>query len=497
MKILKKLLGEVADIIAGQSPPSSFYNKSGKGLPFYQGKADFGDKYPVVRNWCMGEKNKEALRNDILLSVRAPVGPVNICNNRSIIGRGLSAIRVKSGYSFEYLYFYLKNHEKNIAKMGTGSTFKAITQSQVSNMSIPFPENIDDQIRIANILDRMEQLIAKRKASIAALNELLRSVFLDMFGDPVRNEKGWNKKRLKFFGQIITGNTPPRNDAENYSSQFIEWIKTDNIVLDQTYLTTAAEFLSEKGLTKARTVKSGAILVACIAGSLDSIGRAAITDRKVAFNQQMNAIQPNEEVNSMFLYWLFKISKTYIQSNAAKGMKKIITKGDFEKITMIIPPRHIQNEFAAIAEKAENIKASYNKSLEGLENLYASLSQRAFKGELDLSKISVIHEVENTMKEIETIGSIVVELKEKQKFDNQDLIKTIGGYSDAIFNFEELWKKIEKQTNKEIPPKDEIQKQFKELLESGKVEQIFAVIRSDEHEKNNEKQIAFRGNYEN
>jgi len=139
MKVTKRLLSQVADVVAGQSPPSSFYNKNGEGLPFYQGKTDFGDKYPIARNWCAGERHKEAIKNDILLSVRAPVGPVNICDNRSVIGRGISAIRAKTGNSFEYLYFYLKDHEQKIEKLGTGSTFKAITQSQIgkNNNSAP------------------------------------------------------------------------------------------------------------------------------------------------------------------------------------------------------------------------------------------------------------------------------------------------------------------------------------------------------------------------
>jgi len=381
MKVSIKQLSEVANIIAGQSPPSDSYNKNGEGQPFYQGKADFGEKYPVARNWCIGDKHKEAKINDILISVRAPVGPVNICQHRSIIGRGLSAIRAKSGYSFEYLYFYLKNHEKEIAKLGTGSTFKAITQSQIAKIKISIPENYEEQIRIADLLTRAEKLIAKRKESIKALDELLKSTFLEMFGDPVRNEKGWETKPLKFFGQIITGNTPPRNNDSNYSSEHIEWIKTDNILAGKTHISCASEYLSKTGLEKARFVNPGALLVACIAGSLESIGRAALADRKVSFNQQINAIQPNEKVNSLFLYWLFLISKKYIQSHATKGMKKILTKGDFEKITMIMPTICLQNKFSATVKTSEFIKNSYIKNLLEIESFYSSLSQQAFNCE--------------------------------------------------------------------------------------------------------------------
>lgn len=208
-----------------------------------------------------------------------------------------------------------------------------------------------------------------------------------MFGDPVRNEKGWYKPELEVFGNISTGNTPPRNDPANYDGDFIEWIKTDNITGNAVFVTSATEHLSEIGAKKARTVTNGALLVACIAGSVESIGRAALTDRTVSFNQQINAIQPGEDVNPLYLYGLFKLSRAYIQSHATRGMKKILTKGDFEKITMIKPPVEIQNQFAVIVEKVEGIKSCYQQSLTDLENLYGALSQQAFRGELDLSSV--------------------------------------------------------------------------------------------------------------
>lgn len=246
---------------------------------------------------------------------------------------------------------------------------------------------LDDQIRIAHLLGKVEGLIAQRKQNLQHLDDLLKSVFLEMFGDPVRNEKGWDKPALTAFGKISTGNTPPRSESANYDGDFIEWIKTDNITGDAVCITPSTEHLSEIGARKARTVTSGALLVACIAGSVESIGRAALTDRTVSFNQQINAIQPGKDINPLYLYGLFKLSRSYIQSHATKGMKKILTKGDFEKITMIKPSFEMQNRFAVIFEKVESIKSIYKQSLADLETLYGALSQRAFKGQLDLSRV--------------------------------------------------------------------------------------------------------------
>ncbi|MBB6573134.1 restriction endonuclease subunit S [Xanthomonas arboricola] len=383
-----KSLASIAKIVAGQSPESSTYNLNGEGLPFFQGKADFQDLHPAVRTWCTSDKRKEAELGDILISVRAPVGAVNMCNQKSIIGRGLAAIRPSSELDGKFLYYWLKTNERQIDALGTGSTFKAITQDTLKKIEVPLP-SLDDQIRIAHLLGKVEGLIVQRKQHLQQLDDLLKSVFLKMFGDPVRNEKGWDKPGLKAFGKISTGNTPPRNQPENYDGDFIEWIKTDNITGDAVFVTPAAEHLSEIGVKKARMVTNGALLVACIAGSVESIGRASLTDRTVSFNQQINAIQPGKDVNAMYLYGLFKLSRAYIQSHATKGMKKILTKGDFEKITMIKPPVEIQNQFAVIVEQVEGVKSRYQQSLTDLEALYGALSQQAFKGELDLSRVTL------------------------------------------------------------------------------------------------------------
>ena len=294
----------------------------------------------------------------------------------------------EKGIDSDYLLRYLKSSWGNaqIRANTEGAVRDSLKFKGLESIKLPLP-TLKDQIRIAHLLGKVEGLIAQRKQHLQQLDDLLKSVFLEMFGDPVRNDMGWDKPSLPAFGKISTGNTPPRNDASNYGGQYIEWIKTDNIAADSVFVTTAAEYLSESGVNRARTVSKGALLVACIAGSVESIGRAALTDRTVAFNQQINAIQPAKDVSPFFLYGLFKLSRSYIQSQASKGMKKILTKGDFEQIRMIKPPFESQQKFAQVAERIESVKVDYQRSLADLKILYGALSQKAFKGELDLSRV--------------------------------------------------------------------------------------------------------------
>ncbi|MGE1217196.1 restriction endonuclease subunit S [Bacillus toyonensis] len=405
----------------------------------------------------------------------------------------------------EFIDRYLKsktaqlNYESQISR---GFTKSDIAKKNFLSIRVPFPP-LNDQRRIADVLMRVELLIAKRKESIEALNEILIGTFIEMFGDPVRNEKGWETKELKNFGEIINGNTPSRKDSDNYSPKFIEWIKTNNITLDEMYLTKATEYLSKKGLVKAKSVQPGAILVSCTSGSIESIGRAAIANRSVAFNQQIIAIQPNEKINSLFLYWLFKISRLYIQFHAKKGIHHTLTKGDFERIKMICPSLIHQEQFAVVVEKVESLKVQNNQSLDELKSLYSSLSQRAFKGELDLGKVPVIYEADKRI-ELEVEEHIMtrdnnLKMKGKDEFTDKDLVQIMKKYSGKIFSYNEIWKEIESVKDKKTPSRNDIQNRIIRLLESDqvKIQQVFDKLTAHEDTKYSEKQIAFRSNYEN
>ena len=153
-------------IIAGQSPESKYYNTDGSGLPFFQGKADFGELYPTVRVYC-SQPTKIAEKDDILLSVRAPVGPTNLAPCQVCIGRGLTAIRPSSSLNLKYVLFFFRYFEAQLQQKGTGTTFKAITQDVVKNLEIPVPP-LDEQARI---VARIEELFSQLDAGVETLKK--------------------------------------------------------------------------------------------------------------------------------------------------------------------------------------------------------------------------------------------------------------------------------------------------------------------------------------
>mgnify|MGYP000028543298 CR=1 FL=1 len=368
-------LKDVCNINMGQSPDSDSYNDNEDGIPFFQGNADFGEKYPTTRKWC-NAPTKIAHAEDILISVRAPIGALNYAKEECCIGRGLAAITPNQDkVSSEFIYWLLKGKHKELNLQGTGSTFKAISRKVLEKIKVPDIE-LKKQTELAGNLEKVYSVIQLRKQQLEELDTLIKARFVEMFGDPRFNEYNFEKKMLRDTCKVVTGNTPSRA-VDEYYGDYIEWIKTDNIVSGQLTPTTASESLSEEGMQVGRTVDEDAILMACIAGSVASIGRVCVTDRKVAFNQQINAIVP-QEYNTLFLYTLLQISKDYLVEEINMALKGILSKSRLEEKTFIVPPMEVQDEFADFVTQVDKLKVAVQESLDELQTLFDSLMQQYF-----------------------------------------------------------------------------------------------------------------------
>ena len=176
---VEKQLNDVADIIMGQSPLSQSYNKDKKGLPFYQGKTEFSDIYIKEPTVFCNSPIKVVEENDILMSVRAPVGDVNIATQKSCIGRGLAFIKPKK-IDYLYLFYLLKEQKSKIEKIGVGSTFKAINKNNISTLKISIVEK-DKQDKIRNYLSSIEKLKFEIEKSIEIAQNLYDSLISKYF----------------------------------------------------------------------------------------------------------------------------------------------------------------------------------------------------------------------------------------------------------------------------------------------------------------------------
>lgn len=297
---------------------------------------------------------------------------------KNIYSTGFYAVRANPEVITTECLYYLIDSELFLAqkdKNCSGATQKAITNGGMAKIEISVPA-LSEQGIFVDKLKHLTQLIADKKKQLNLFDEIIKSRFIEMFGDPKNNPNGYLKKRLKDTCRVITGNTPSRAVSEYYGNS-IEWIKTDNIVEGMLHPTVATESLSEKGLDVGRTVESDSILMACIAGSLSSIGRVCVTDRKVAFNQQINAIEPND-YNALFLYVMLQLSKEYLIEEINMALKGILSKSKLEGKVFIVPPMDLQQRFAAFVEQVDKSKLAIQQSLEKLETLKKALMQQYF-----------------------------------------------------------------------------------------------------------------------
>lgn len=239
----------------------------------------------------------------------------------------------------------------------------------------------NEQRRIAAILDKADAIRKKRITAIATAGEYLRSAFFELFGDPVANSRGLPEKPIFELATVTTGNTPSREISAYYGDR-IEWIKSDNLNTPFHFLTKATEGLSEAGLRIARSAPAGSTLITCIAGSPSCIGNAALADRPVSFNQQINALTPKPGIEPEFIYATTLFSKARIQAASTNGMKGMVSKGALEQVRFILPPPDQRKKFVAIFHKVMALTEKLESAASEANMLYGSLAQRAFQGQL-------------------------------------------------------------------------------------------------------------------
>lgn len=381
------MLKEVCSINMGQSPDSDSYNENGEGIPFFQGNADFGDRYPVTRKWCTAP-TKIAKPEDILISVRAPIGAMNYAKEECCIGRGLVALTPdKTKVSLEFIFWLLKGKNDELNSKGTGSTFKAIGRKVLEETLVPNIK-LEKQIEYSKILEKVHSVIQSRKQELQKLDELTRARFVEMFGEPVTNPKGWPVKKLKELSiQINSGNTP-KGGAENYVEEGITFFRSQNVWKDRLEMDDIAYIDAETHASmKKSSLKHGDILMTKtgrINTENSSLGRAALyegEDDKANVNGHVYFIRLKPGINNKFVLRIL-VSPEYrdlIRSVCVGGIdKRQLNKEHIEDFPIICPPADMVNEYIALAERIAKSKAAVQKALDQTQLLFDSLMQEYF-----------------------------------------------------------------------------------------------------------------------
>lgn len=362
-----KNLGDVVTIIMGQSPSSDTYNDK-EGLPFFQGNADFGKEHPTVRVFC-NSPIRIAEPNDILISVRAPIGAINIADRQCCIGRGLAAIRGANSVSNRFLYFFLTASKNTLISQGTGSTFKSIGKDALKNLQMPV-FNLNEQERIVSELDLLAGIIDKQKQQLKELDTLAQSIFYDMFGNPEYNEKGWGVKTMGEIGSLQRGSGLSKKNLveEGFPCILYGQIHTKF----GAYAERNIAFIPEDLVHTAKIAHSGDLVMALtsedVEGSCKSV--AWLGNYDVAVGSDAAIFSHSE--NGIYLSYYTQTRAFYNEkAKYARGFKVThISTKDIATIPVMIPPRLLQDEFALKVQFIEKQKQSINRSLAESQKLF-------------------------------------------------------------------------------------------------------------------------------
>lgn len=370
-------LKDVCNINMGQSPDSDSYNDNEDGIPFFQGNADFGEKYPTTRKWC-NAPTKIAHAEDILISVRAPIGALNYAKEECCIGRGLAAItpnqdKVSSGF----IYWLLKGKHKELNLQGTGSTFKAISRKVLEEIKVPDIE-LKKQTELAGSLEKVYSVIQLRKQQLEELDILIKARFVEMFGDPVSNPFNYDKVRLSQIADIKIGPFGSLLHKEDYIENGHPLVNPSHIVDSKisvdNKLTISNEKYEELGAYK---LQIGDVVM----GRRGEMGRCAVVlEDGLLCGTGSILIRPTQNVTADFIQKIisFPSFKKTIEDMAVGQTMPNLNVPIVSNFEIIHPPVEVQKSYYDFVTQVDKLKVEVQKSLDEMQILFDSLMQEYF-----------------------------------------------------------------------------------------------------------------------
>lgn len=377
-------LGEVCKLNMGQSPDSSSYNCIGDGIPFFQGNADFGEIHPNIRVWC-NAPTKIAHPGEILISVRAPIGAMNIADCECCIGRGLASISADEAVcTTKYLWYGISSKIEELNAKGTGSTFKAINKKTLEEAEIPI-RDLMEQERIAANLDRVTALISLRKQQITKLDELVKARFVEMFGDLAAPQCEYPELKLVDIcadaDDIKCGPFGTQLNKDEYKTKGVAVWEIPQI--NSGFSEMPTHFITEEKavILNAYSIEPGDIAMSR-KGNVGKCGLFPENLKKGIIHSDVLRIRVDKrKVDSCFMMYQLHFSeavKRQIEMVSSGAIMAGINVTKLKQIKVRIPKLENQRMFAAFVERVDQQKQTVQQSLEKLELMKKALMQEYF-----------------------------------------------------------------------------------------------------------------------
>lgn len=324
--------------------------------------------------------------NDIVFSLRGNIARTSIVPTElpeANLTQGTARISVNNQNDTKFIYYQLASPEviNSINALSKGSTFKEISLEELRKVTLIRPP-LQEQQKIAKILSTWDKAIATTEKLIDASQQQKKALMQQLLTGKKRLvnpdtgkvfEGDWEEVRVANFGKVVTGNTPPKGDDSNYGSD-ISWATAEDF--KGKYVGNTKVKLTKSGVSKARLVPKGSVLVTCIA----SIGKNAIADEDLTTNQQINAVIVNSKHCNEFFYYQIEFNKHKLLAWAGTTAVPILNKSSFEKILLLAPLKHEQQKIASVLTAADKEIELLETKLAHLKNEKKALMQQLLTG---------------------------------------------------------------------------------------------------------------------
>ncbi len=386
---MKCKLGEIVDVIMGQSPKSEFYNTEEKGYPFLQGNRTFGLKYPTFDIYTT-VLTKLAKAGDIIMSVRAPVGDLNITPVDMCLGRGVCALRMKNGNQ-SFLFYLMKYYVPHLLQKESGTVFGSVNKRDITELEVDIIEDVEKQKEIARYLEMIDDKIELNNAINNNLEQQAQTIFKSWFIDyePFNKVRpmDWINGTIDNLGsEIICGKTPSTQKKEYYGSD-IPFITIPDMH-DCVYNVFTQKYLSVSGAASQpkKTLPPNSVCVSCIG----TAGLVTLVAEKSQSNQQINAITPRTDISVYYVYLLMQTLSDTINKLGQSGSTIVnLNKKQFGKINVTIPSKSVLYDFDILCKPLFKMIYSNQKENIKLVNLRDILLPKIMKAELNISDINL------------------------------------------------------------------------------------------------------------
>ncbi|MCE9674424.1 restriction endonuclease subunit S [Paraclostridium bifermentans] len=390
MGIKKMKIKEFAEVVSGSTPKTKV-DEYWNGEYFWITPAEIkeGDKYinytsrTITKEGINSCSLRELRPNTVLLSSRAPIGKVALLGNSMYCNQGFkNLICNEEIVNPEYIYYWLSSKKEYLNSLGRGATFKEISKKIVEDIEVPV-QTLEEQKKIVNVLNKAQELIDKRKEQIEFLDELVKSRFIEMFGDPYLNPKSFNIVKMTDITSVVTCGVAARPE---YVSDGVPFLSSQNVGIREIFLD-KLKFISDEAhnkLTKNNKPENGDILYTRVGSQL---GKAAIVDLDFEFSVyvSLTLIKPlHDRVNNEYLVNYLNLDRVqrFAKGNTTGIGVPNLNVDVVREYNIPLPPMEHQNDFADFVKQVDKLKFEMENSLKELENNFNSLMQKAFKGEL-------------------------------------------------------------------------------------------------------------------